>query len=149
MDTNGDSLTIIGVSPNSEAGGSVGLANNWVYYAPPAGWTSSDSFTYTVSDGLCETAEGTVLVQVTADNPQPAHFGIGAQASGSMQLSFNGIPGNQYQLQYADSLDKPNWQVLATQAADGYGVCQFTDGSPTNTTVRYYRAIPVLVLLHP
>jgi len=146
VDTNGDRLTIMSVNPNSTAGGSVGLANNWVYYAPPAGWTNSDSFTYMVSDGLCETAEGTVLVQVTANNPQPAQFGIGTQPSGPVQLSFTGIPGNQYQIQYADSLVNPNWQVLATQAADSYGVCQFTDLSPTNTTARYYRAVPVLVL---
>jgi len=146
VDTNGDSLTIIGVNPNSTAGGLVFLANNWIYYAPPSGWTNSDSFTYTVSDGLCETAEGTVWVQVTSDNPQPAHFAIGTQGTGPVQLSFTGIPGSQYQLQYADSLVNPNWQVLATQAADSYGVCQFTDSSPTNTTARYYRAIPVLVL---
>ncbi len=148
VDTNGDSLTVVGVSSNSTAGGSVFLANDWVYYAAPAGWTNSDTFTYTVSDGLCETAEGTVLVQVTADNPLPAHFAIGTQANGPMQLSFTGIPGSQYQLQYADSLVAPNWQVLGTQAADSFGVCQFTDSSPTSTTARYYRAVPVLVLIH-
>jgi hypothetical protein len=146
VDTNGDTLTIIGVSSNSAAGGSVGLANNWVYYAPPAGWTDSDSFTYTVSDGLCGTDVGTVLVQVTANNPQPAHFAI-AQANGPMQLSFTGIPGYQYQIQYADNMINPNWQVLTTQPADAFGVCQFADWSPTNTTARYYRAVPVLVLL--
>jgi hypothetical protein len=146
VDTNGDNLTIIGVCSNSTAGGSVGLTNNWVYYAPPAGWTNSDLFTYTVSDGLCGTDVGTVLVQVAADSPQPAHFAIGTQTNGPVQLSFTGVPGSQYQLQYADSLVNPNWQVLTTQAADDFGICQFTDSSPINSVSRYYRAVPVLVL---
>jgi hypothetical protein len=35
-----DSLTVIGVSPNSAAGGTVGLTNNWIYYAPSSGITN-------------------------------------------------------------------------------------------------------------
>jgi len=140
VDTNGDSLTIIEVSSNTAAGGSVLLTNNWIYYAPPAGWTNSDLFTYLVSDGLCESDTGTVLVQVVADDPQPANFAIGTQANGPLQLSFTGIPGNQYQLLYSDSLANPNWQVLAIQSADDFGVCQFTDPSPTNPVARFYRA---------
>jgi len=144
LDTNGDSLAIIAISANSAAGGAVGLTNNWVYYSPPAGWTNSDTFTYTVSDGLCEADTGTVLVQVTAADPQPAQFAIATQASGPIQLSFTGIPGNQYQLLYADSLANPNWQILTTQSADEFGVCQFTDSSSTNSAARFYRAVSVL-----
>ena len=142
-DTNGDSLTIIDVSSNSVVGGMVGLTNNWVYYTPPAGWTHADEFTYTLSDGHCGTAVGTVSVQVTADNPQPAHFTIGALGNGSLQLTFSGIPGSQYQIQYAESLVNPDWQILTTQTADGFGQCQFSDMSLTNTSARYYRVVYV------
>jgi hypothetical protein len=140
-DTNGDSLTIIDVSSNSVVGGMVSLTNNWVYYTPPSGWTNSDVFTYTLSDGHCGTDAGTVSVQVTADNPQPTCFAIGATGNGQLQLTFSGIPGSQYQIQYADSLDNPDWQVLTTLTADGFGQCQFADLSLTDTTTRYYRAM--------
>jgi hypothetical protein len=140
IDTNGDSLTIIDVSSNSAAGGTVGLTNNWVFYTPPEGWTNGDSFTYTVSDGHCGTAVGTVTVQVVPDNPQPSDFAICNQGNNSLQLTFMGIPGNTYQIQYADCLLNPNWQVLTTQTADEFGLCQFVDSSLTNTSTRYYRA---------
>ena len=137
----GDSLTIIGVSSNSAAGGTVGLTNDWVYYAPPAGSTNGDSFTYTVSDGHCGSDVGTVTVQIKADNPQPLTFAIANPGDGSIRLTFDGIPGYTYRIEYTDDLSNPNWQTITTQPADGFGVCQFADGSPTNAPARYYRAV--------
>ncbi len=136
-----DALTVIAVSSNSAAGGSVTLSNPWVYYAPPAGGAGSDSFTYTVSDGHCGTAVGTVTMQVKTDNPQPSRFAIGQKGDGSLQLSFDGIPGETYQLEYSVSLTPPNWQVLTNQAADSYGVVQVTDWPVTNAPGRFYRAV--------
>ena len=69
-DPDGDGLTIIGVSSNSAAGGTVSLLGNWVFYLPPPGDTNADTFSYTVSDGHCATAVGTVTVQ-TKDNTFP------------------------------------------------------------------------------
>jgi hypothetical protein len=136
-----DALTVIGVSPVSAAGGTVGLTNNWVYYAPPGGSTNNDTFTYMVSDGHCGTGVGTVTVQIKADNPQPLTFAIANPGNGSVQLAFDGIPGFAYRIEYTDSLSSPNWQTLTTQTADGFGVCQFVDGSLTNVPTRYYRAV--------
>jgi hypothetical protein len=143
IDTNGDSLTVAGVNSPSAAGGTVGLTNNWIYYAPPAGWTSGDTFTYTVSDGHCETDTGTVVVQVMADNPQPGKFGIGTPAGNAVQLSFTGIADNRYEIDYTDSLVNPVWQVLTTQPTDQFGVCEFSDTSLTNKVARYYRVVPL------
>jgi len=140
-DPDGNYLTIIAVSPNSAGGGTVGLTNNWVYYAPPAGPTNSDTFTYVVSDGYCGTDTGTVTVQIKADDPQPLTFAIANPGSGSVQLAFNGIPGNTYRIEYTDSLSNPNWQTITTQKVDAFGVCQFVDGSLTNVQTRFYRAV--------
>ena len=140
-DADGNYLTVIGVSPSSAAGGTVGLTNNWVYYAPPGGSTNGDNFTYIVSDGHCGTDIGTVTVQTKADNPQPLTFAIANPGDGSSQLTFDGIPGYTYRIEYADDLSNPDWQTITTQTADGFGVCQFVDGSLTNTPSRFYRAV--------
>jgi hypothetical protein len=136
-----DDLTVIAVSSNSADGGNVILDAPWIYYAPPAGGAASDTFTYTVSDGHCGTAMGTVTVQVEADNPQPLHFAIGSMGDGSLQLTFNGIPGQTYHINYSDSLSPPNWQVLTNQTADSFGVIQITDWPVTNIPARFYRAV--------
>jgi subtilase family serine protease len=140
-DPDGDSLTIIGVSPNSAAGGTVGLTNNWVYYAPPGGSANGDTFTYIVSDGHCGTDVGTVTVQIKADNPQPLTFAIANPGDGFIRLTFDGIPGYTYWIEYTDDLSNPDWQTLNTETADGFGVCQFVDGSLTNAPARFYRAV--------
>ena len=142
-DADGDLLSIFGVNSSSSAGGTVGLTNNRIYYAPPADWTNGspfDTFTYVVSDGHCGTSVGTVTVQVRPDNPQPVTFAVANPGDGTVRLTFDGIPGYTYRLEYTEDLANPNWQTLAGQAADGFGVCQLVDGSLTNTAMRFYRA---------
>jgi hypothetical protein len=137
-----DTLTVVAVSSNSTAGGNVSLNSPWIYYTPPPGVAiNSDTFTYTVSDGHCGIATGTVTVQVKTDNPQPSHFAIGLMGDGSLQLSFDGIPGQTYHVDYSENLSPPNWQILTNQAADGFGVFQVTDWPTTNGPGRFYRAV--------
>jgi len=140
-DADGDYLTVIEVSSSSAAGGVVGLTNNWVYYAPPAGGADTDTFTYVVSDGGCGTDTGTVTVQIKPDNSQPLNFAVDNPNDGSVLVRFDGIPGFTYRIMYTDSLSAPDWQTLTTQTADGFGVCQFVDRSPTNAPARFYRAV--------
>jgi hypothetical protein len=80
-------------------------------------------------------------VQVKTDNPQPSHFAIGLMGDGSLQLSFDGIPGQTYHVDYSENLSPPNWQILTNQAADGFGVFQVTDWPTTNGPGRFYRAV--------
>ena len=136
-----DTLTVIDVSSNSTAGGTVTLNSPWIYYAPPAGGVSSDSFTYTVSDGHCGIAIGTVTVQIKADNSQPSRFAIGQMGNGSLQLTFDGIPGQAYQVQCTDTLSPPNWQALTNPTTDNFGVGWVTDWPATNGPGRFYRAV--------
>lgn len=65
-DADGNALTITGVSAASSNGGTVGIdpVTFAVTYTPPAGFSGSDTFTYTISDGLA-TDTATVTVTVT------------------------------------------------------------------------------------
>ena len=65
---NGTPLQLIGVSSNSTRGGSVTLNGSTVTYSPPAGFTGLDTFTYIITDGVCDTASTTVTVSVV---PRP------------------------------------------------------------------------------
>jgi hypothetical protein len=136
-----DVLTLVAVSSNSAAGGSVSLNGPWIYYTPPESGAASDTFTYTVSDGHCGRAVGTVTVQLNTNSPQPLHFGIAKMGDGSLQLAFDGLPGGTYQIQFTESLSSPNWKPLTNQTADGFGVLQFTDWPATNAVGRFYRAV--------
>ncbi|QLQ30294.1 MAG: tandem-95 repeat protein [Candidatus Thiothrix singaporensis] len=62
-DADGDTLSIASVTQGAH--GSVATANGKLTYTPAAGFTGSDSFTYTVSDGT-DTATATVAVTVQA-----------------------------------------------------------------------------------
>ena len=135
-----DSLTVISVSSTSSNGGAVTLQNHWIYYAPPAGAPAVDSFTYIVSDGHCGTAEGTVTVTPDAMNPQPMHFSISPVGDGSVQLSFDGVPGEIYQLQYKENLTATRWLPLINQETDDFGVFRFTAWPAPDIQALFYRA---------
>ena len=142
VDADGDQLTFLGVSSNSAAGGTVSWSGNWVYYLPPAGYTNSDAFTYSISDGYCGgLSTGYVLVQIMTPEGPSHNFVIHYLPDGSVQLIFAGIPGWTYRIQYTDTLPPINWVDLATNTADATGVFQYIDRSPTNGPTRFYRSV--------
>ena len=65
-DADGDPLAVTAVSPGSEQGGGVILAEGLVAYTPPGGFTGTDAFTYTVTDAGGDTALGRVTLTVSA-----------------------------------------------------------------------------------
>ena len=69
IDVDGDTLTVTDVN-DALKGGTVVLTDGVVTYAPKAGFTGTDSFTYTVSDGTA-TATATANITVTAINIAP------------------------------------------------------------------------------
>jgi hypothetical protein len=140
-DPDGDGLAIIGVSSNSAAGGTVSLRGCWVFYLPPPGAPNTDTFTYTVSDGHCATAVGTVTVQIKDNSmPWPVSF-IENPGDGSFRVTCDGVPGWAYMFQYAEDLSKPVWEDVTTATADAYGTCEYIDRPPTNAPTRFYRSI--------
>ncbi|MEU0559791.1 Ig-like domain-containing protein [Dactylosporangium sp. NPDC006015] len=70
-DPNGDPLTVGAWDATTARGGTVTRSGGLLRYAPAAGFSGDDTFTYTVSDGIV-TSTGTVTVQVgTAGAPAP------------------------------------------------------------------------------
>jgi|GEM_PF-1247577 len=71
-DPDGDALTISAIG--TAAHGTVTISNGQLVYKSAAGYTGSDSFTYTVSDGRGLTTTATVNVTVTAAPTQTNEF---------------------------------------------------------------------------
>jgi hypothetical protein len=70
-DVDGDTLSVTQISSASFKGGTVILSNGQITYAPAAGYSGNDSFSYTISDGHGGTAVGLVSVSVSYDNSDP------------------------------------------------------------------------------
>ena len=68
-DVEGDTLTLLSVGSASH--GTVSFSNGMVVYTPAAGYSGSDSFTYTISDGHGGTATATVHITITSPPPPP------------------------------------------------------------------------------
>jgi len=138
-----DTLTITGVvSPNGN-GASIYLAGTWIHYVPASGFTSSDTFTYAISDGHGGTANGTVTVNIKTDDSAALNQ-IGSVENlgpgNGYRVTFGGIPGRTYTIQYATSLSAPiTWHTLNTATASATGTITFVDnpGAPS----RFYRTV--------
>jgi hypothetical protein len=141
-DPDSDTLTITAVSPTSPNGGTIYLANNWIHYVPAAGFTAADTFTYTINDGHGSNAVGTVTVAIKTDqNPGSSQIGsIQNLGSSIYRITFGGIPGRTYTIQYTESLTIPIvWQTLGTATATANGTFTFDDNS--GSLLRFYRAV--------
>src|SRR6185295_13193616 len=72
-DPDGDPLSVT-VSTTSANGGGITVSDGWVFYTPASGFTSTDSFTYTITDGQGGSATGTVTVAVQANTDQATNL---------------------------------------------------------------------------
>lgn len=74
-DANNDTLTISSFDDTSTEGGTISLVDGKLSYIPKAGFTGTDTFNYTISDGRGGTATATVAITVnnngTGENQNP------------------------------------------------------------------------------
>ena len=138
-DTDGDPISFLGVSATSANGGTVVSNGGWVFYTPAPGFTNSDTFTYTISDGWGAPVTGTVTVNIRIDNGPSSNLTITDLGNGSYAVRGDGIPGRSYRIQFADTAPPTNWLTLGPASADPFGIFQFNDtnGSPQ----RFYRSV--------
>ncbi len=140
-------LSITGVSNPSAHGGSVSLSGAVIHYAPAAGYSGPDAFTYTLSDGSGCTSQGTVVVTVAdANAPSFNMISVSATAQG-FRLQFAGIPGSHYLFQYSPVLPAAGWTDVPGQpptgiVADGTGLVELEDTSHTGAQ-GFYRTLLV------
>src|ERR1043166_4058425 len=101
--------------------------------------TNSDTFTYTISDGLGTPVTGAVTVNVRTSNGPPANLTIMDLGSGAYAIRGDGIPDRTYRIQFSNDPQGTNWQTLATATSDSAGVFQVIDSS--GSTQRFYRSV--------
>jgi hypothetical protein len=138
-DADGDPISFLGVSATSVNGGTVVSNSNWIFYTPAVGWTDTDTFTYTISDGRGDPVTGTVTVNVRTNNGPSPNLLITHQGGSSYLVRGDGIPNRTYRVQYAEDVESSVWQTLGPATADANGVFEIVDtaGSPQ----RFYRSV--------
>jgi outer membrane protein OmpA-like peptidoglycan-associated protein len=90
-DPDGDTLTITGTT--APANGTVSIVNGEIVYTPNAGFTGTDTFTYTVSDGNGHETTASVTVTVVAPNSAPAAVDDTASTNVGQPVTIN-VLGN-------------------------------------------------------
>jgi len=138
-DADADLISFLGVSAASAYGGTLVSNNGWISYTPSPGFTNTDTFTYTISDGLAAPVTGLVTVNVVVDDGPSVNLTITVLSNGLYVIRGDGIPGRVYRMQYADQPQNTNWQTLGTVTADQFGIFEITDAA--GTPQRYYRSI--------
>jgi hypothetical protein len=139
-DADGENVTFDNVNTPSAAGGNVKLANGWILYTPPAGFTNADSFTYRIRDGLGGVGVGTVTVSPFASQTPPM-LTLANLANQGWRLVISGPSWATYTFQYTDVLQPASWVPAATGVADTSGYLAFDDTTLPRPSKRFYRAL--------
>lgn len=125
-----DSVTTNGVVFND-------LTETLLGYTPTTNYVGWDSWTYTVTDAVGDTATGTNYIRITA---QTAPIAITAQiGAGGIQMSGSGGPaGGSYSILGSPTLGAPvsTWKVVATGTFDSGG--GFSVTLPTTDAAGFY-----------
>jgi hypothetical protein len=141
-DPDGNPLTLeIGTS--TAEGGTLNFAQGWIFYTPPIGFSGVDSFLYTVQDTFGATASATVEINpgVGIGDDQSANLAVVNLSNNTYLVTFSGIPGLTYTIQYTESLTQPDWSTITNMTADSKGFFEYMDSLPQGTPSRYYRSI--------
>ncbi|WP_309242985.1 Ig-like domain-containing protein [Hyalangium versicolor] len=131
----GETLTVTAVT--QPANGTVTLTSGVVSYTPPAGYTGTTTFTYTISDGsLSDTATVTVVVSETANIPPDAVADTFTVAEDSGTTVLNVLAND------TTEAGETLTVVVVTQPANGTvtltsGVVSFTPAANFNGTTTF------------
>jgi subtilase family serine protease len=140
-DPEDEPLTFVSAGPTSTNGGSVVVTNNWIFYTPLPGFTNADAFSYVIADSGGAQASGLVSITVPVDLSQSQNVvSIEALGNNGSLVSFQGIAGRAYTIQYTESLQSPVWQTLGTSTANANGAFEFTDTPGSGSPARFYRS---------
>lgn len=124
-----------GISVTANTNGTHGTASvsaNGAYtYTPNAGYSGPDSFTYTITDSLGRTAEGTVNITVSPPTSVP---GI----QGTVTAQVGGAPLQGIVVTLMDG--NPGWHIINTAITDVNGKYSFTGLANGTYSVRFFDA---------
>lgn len=132
----------ISVGLTSAAGGALSKVGGFVFYTPPEDNPLSDSFTYTLSDGAGHSAVSTVVITVRGvSNGQSSNIMKFSGTAGNFNITFAGIPGLQYRVQWAPFVNGP-WTDLALATAGNNGLFSLIDSADHGPQAYYRTASP-------
>ncbi len=140
-------LDIIAVGNAQPAGATVSLSNGFILYTAPSATAGNGGFTYTLRAGML-TSAGTVTVIETAPaaDSTPANAARITPQGPNIALTFIGVPGRSYRVQYSIDPGPPfTWLDFIPSAIHTAGSDTFflhTDPAPTDPQ-RFYRAIAI------
>jgi hypothetical protein len=140
-DADAHALTFQNLATGSAQGGAITESGDWIFYVPPGGDPSGDSFTYEIADPLGGVTGGTVSVQRATFTAATDNLTVTDLGNGSFRIVAHGIPGAGYQLEFTDATLAPAWQSLGGVATDAVGRVEFIDTPPGGAPARTYRMI--------
>lgn len=131
--------------------GTVSLAetDGSVTYTPETDYTGSDSFTYTLSNGMGCAVQVPVTVTVGSGQGGSSSVLYADTVGTNFVVRFAGIPGETYTVQTNSVSSGPGWTKLGTEnftaptAGDPhpYGIGAFQVTDPLGSSSRYYRTV--------
>ena len=142
-DPDGDVFTLSSLDAVTAQGGVVTLEEGWIRYVPPAGFNDVDTFHYVLADAEGNRSTNTVTIQMAGpDEGQTQNIiAIASLPDGHKLVSFVGIAMRIYTIQWKADLSDPQWQTLATLAADARGLFEYEDPTEPIPSQRFYRAV--------
>ncbi|GAA5129091.1 cadherin-like domain-containing protein [Luteolibacter yonseiensis] len=130
-DADGDTVNFTGVSAASSQGGTVSESDGIILYTPKAGFTGSDTFTYSVDDGgWGGTATETVIINVVSAAVTPPGNMTLVISGGTATGTFTGTAGKTYILQRSTTLQTGSWSTVDTEVAPPSGIVTVEDPAP-------------------
>ncbi len=71
----------------------------------------------------------------------PPLLTISKLEGGSWLVRSEGVPGNMYRIECAETLTNPEWQPVVSGTADDFGAVEYTLSPSENHLVKYFRAV--------
>jgi hypothetical protein len=138
-DPENGALSFVSVEESSREGAVVTLLGDTVYYIAPVQDTGApDYFEYTIRNSKGGIAKGRVDVVVMDANGQfNTRLSVENLPDGN-QISFRGIIGANYLIQYSDGVGS-KWQTLGAAVDEGFGLFKITDTNADD--FRLYRVL--------
>lgn len=135
VDPENSALTLASVGSLSAQGGFIWVDGDWICYNPPAGFSGSDSFSFSASNQFGADDRGTAILTVLVDGVD-GHKTLSLQSlavSGErVSIDFSGTADSTYAVQATESLSDPDWADVGKieVEADGSSSLIISNGLP-------------------
>jgi hypothetical protein len=134
-------VTFVSAQPTSSGGASIRIKGGWLIYQPSSSARigTSDTFTYTVSNGI-KTATGTVTVSlVSPDMTIEVALVSPATPANAYKATFLVMPGLVFEAYGSDTPDGTYTKIGSTWTSASSGKLEVTDSAAAGKSSRFYK----------